>query len=397
MGELMSGFPPHPEQQVTLANWRTAPYCRWAFQHVREVVPSADIPNDPDSIWRVETAPIDFTSLQVPTDNGVLGWREALDATETDGLVILYQGKVACEYYANDMTPASPHIIMSVSKSVLGLVISILVDQGKLDPESLVSDIIPEIAETAYRGATARHLLDMRAGIEFDEDYLATSGTIIEYRKATNWNPLEPGESASDLRSFYRLLTSSDGPHEGRFHYVSPNSDLLGWIAERASGQRYADLASEVLWQPLGAHRPAYVTIDRLGAPRAAGGVCLTVPDLARLGQLLVDGGARDDRQIVPEAWIDDLIAGGDADAWSTGDFMDFYRRAPMRYRGQWYVQDGDAPLLFALGVHGQNVFVDRTNQIVIAKCSSQAAPLDEGVNAITMQFAEAIRTFLTR
>jgi len=69
---------------------------------------------------------------------------------------------------------------------VLGLVISILVDQGKLDPESLVSDIIPEIAETAYRGATARHLLDMRAGIEFDEDYLATSGTIIDYRKATN-------------------------------------------------------------------------------------------------------------------------------------------------------------------------------------------------------------------
>ena len=186
MGELMSGFPPHPEQQVTLANWRTAPYCRWAFQHVREVVPSADIPNDPDSIWRFESAPIDFTSLQVPTDNGVLGWREALDATETDGLVILYQGKVACEYYANDMTPASPHIIMSVSKSVLGLVISILVDQGKLDPESLVSDIIPEIAETAYRGATARHLLDMRAGIEFDEDYLATSGTIIDYRKATN-------------------------------------------------------------------------------------------------------------------------------------------------------------------------------------------------------------------
>ena len=75
---------------------------------------------------------------------------------------------------------------------------------------------------------------------------------------------------------------------------------------------------------------------------------------------------------------------------------MDFYRRTPMRYRSQWYVQDGDAPLLFALGVHGQNVFVDRTNQIVIAKCSSQAAPLDEGNNALTMQLAEAIRTFLT-
>ena len=68
-----------------------------------------------------------------------------------------------------------------------------------------------------------------------------------------------------------------------------------------------------------------------------------------------------------------------------------------MRYRGQWYVLDGDAPLLFGLGVHGQNVFVDRENEIVIAKCSSQALPLDEARNATTMQFVDAIRTFLTR
>lgn len=393
----MAGFPPTEQDQVTLGNWRTAPYCRWAFQHVREIVPSADIANDPDNVWLLEDAPINFGTLQVATDDGTLSWKDALEATATDGLMILHRGQVVCEYYANGMTAATPHIIMSVSKSVLGLITGILVEQGKLNPDTLVTDIIPEISNTAYRGATVRHLLDMRAGIEFDEDYLATSGPIIAYRKATNWNPLEPGETASDLRSFYQLMTSSDGPHEGRFHYVSPNSDLLAWVVERVSGQRYSDLVSEQLWQPLGAHRPAYVTVDRLGAPRAAGGVCLTVPDLARLGQLLVDHGQRGGRQVIPSGWIDDLIAGGDPNAWTAGDFMDFYRGAPMRYRGQWYVQDGDAPLLFALGVHGQNVFIDRKNEIVIAKCSSQAAPLDERNNATTMQLAEAIRSFLAR
>jgi len=393
----MSGFPSEPEQQVTLANWRTAPHCRWAFQHVRELVASADIANDPDNVWSLPSAPVDFNALKVATDDGALSWTETLQATDTDGLVILHRGEVVCEHYAHGMTAATPHIIMSVSKSVLGLIAGILIGNGKLYPESLVSDIISEIGDTAYRGATVRHLLDMRAGIEFDEDYHATSGTIIAYRKATNWNPLGPGESPSDLRSFYQLLTTSDGSHEGRFHYVSPNSDLLAWVVERASGKRYADLVSELLWQPLGAHRPAYVTVDRLGAPRAAGGVCVTVQDLARIGQMLVAGGQRDGRQIVPGSWIDDLLDGGDQDAWAVGDFAEFYRGAPMRYRGQWYVLDGDAPLLFGLGVHGQNVFVDRENEIVIAKCSSQALPLDEARNATTMQFVDAIRTFLTR
>ncbi|MEM8977004.1 MAG: serine hydrolase, partial [Pseudomonadota bacterium] len=389
-------FPPEPNGQVTLDNWRKPPYARWAFQHVREIVPSAAISNDPDNVWSLPDDRIDFSSLNFASDNGQLSWEDALSVTDTDGIVILHRGRVVHESYAHGMTRATPHIIMSVSKSVLGLVIGVLAEQGRLDPASLVTDIIPEVAETAYQGATIRHLLDMRAGIEFDENYLATTGTIIAYRKATNWNPLEAGEALPDLRSFYKLLTASDGPHEGRFHYVSPNSDLLGWIAERASGRRYADLVSDVLWQPLGAHLPAYVTVDRLGAPRAAGGVCMTAPDLARIGQLLADCGQRDGRQIVPDTWIDDLIAGGDREAWAIGDFMDFYRHAPIRYRGQWYVLDGDAPLLFALGVHGQNLFVDRDNQIVIAKFSSQDLPLDEERNAITMQLVDAIRRFLT-
>ena len=65
--------------------------------------------------------------------------------------------------------------------------------RGELDPERPVTAYIPEVAGTAYRGATIRQLLDMRAGIAFDEDYLAASGAIVAYRKATNWNPLEPG------------------------------------------------------------------------------------------------------------------------------------------------------------------------------------------------------------
>ena len=386
MTRLMHGFPPARDGQVTLANWRTSPFNRWAFHHVREVVPSADIPNDPAKTWELPSAPIDLSALRID---------QFFDETDTDGLVIAHRGRIVYERYANGMRADSPHILMSVSKSLLGLLAGVLTARGDLEPERRVTDVIPEVAGMAYKGATIRDLLDMRAAIAFDEDYLATSGAIIAYRKAVNWNPLQPSDAPSDLRSFYRELVESSGPHGGPFHYVSPNTDLLGWVIERATGQRYADLMSELLWKPMGAARSAYITVDRLGAPRCAGGVCTTVRDLARGGQLMVQAGARGGTQIVPEGWIDDITRNGDPDAWASGSLTSYYPGLPIRYRSKWYVLDGKAPLLFGLGIHGQNLFIDRTREIVIAKVSSQALPLDAGRIALTMRGVSRITEFL--
>ena len=200
----MLEFPPKPEHQVTLANWRTAPLNHWAFQHVREIVPSADIPNDPRNVWELAEKPVDLSGLQLESaDGGPIGFSRFLERTGTDGFVVVHGGRIVAESYGNGMTAETPHILLSVSKSLLGLLAGILAERGELDVEAVVTDYIPEIAKTAYAGATVRHLLDMRAGIQFDEDYLATSGPIIEYRKATNWNPLEQGETPSDLRGFF--------------------------------------------------------------------------------------------------------------------------------------------------------------------------------------------------
>src|SRR6185503_15795460 len=123
-----------------------------------------------------------------------------LDETDSDGLVILHRGKLILERYDNGMTSTTPHILMSVSKSLTAIVAGILIEQGRLDPEQTVVSIIPELGDSVYSGATVRHVLDMRVGLDFDEDYLATSGPIVEYRKSTNWNPLGPGERPNDLR-----------------------------------------------------------------------------------------------------------------------------------------------------------------------------------------------------
>ena len=152
---------------------------------------------------------------------------------------------------------------------------------------------------------------------------------------------------------------------------------------------------SELIWKPLGAEHSAYITVDRLGAPRCAGGFCATVRDLARVGQLIAHGGARGSAQIVPEAWIEDIVENGDPEAWSAGDLAGYFPGVPMRYRSQWYVQGGKAPVVFALGIHGQYLFVDRTHGIVIAKVSSQALPLDAERITLTMRAVSRIRQFL--
>jgi CubicO group peptidase (beta-lactamase class C family) len=392
MSEIMDRFPSAPENQVTLANWRISPFNQWGFQHVREIVSSANIANNPDDLWRLPPIDSDLTSLVIHDGRGGhIDLDAFLTRTQTDAFVVVHRGRVLCERYANGMGPGTPHILMSVSKSMLGLLAGVLAANGVLDIDATAEYYVPETRGGAFQGATVRQLLDMRVGVAFDEDYLATSGPIVQYRKATNWNPLEPGETATDLRAFL----PTNGPHGRAFNYVSPCTDLLGWIIERASGRRYADLFSEMLWTRLGAAQPCYITVDRLGAPRCAGGMCMTAMDLARVGQLLVTGGRRGARQIVPEVWIDDIATAGDPDAWLAGSFVPFFPDRSMHYRAKWYVERGAQPVLSGYGIHGQHLFVDRAREIVVAKFSSQALPLDGDAIPMTYRAVDAIQARL--
>lgn len=108
---------------------------------------------------------------------------------------------------------------------------------------------------------------------------------------------------------------------------------------------------------------------------------------------MMTEGGAVGGRQVVPEAWIHDLETGGDRAAWDSGTLAEYYPGAPMAYRAKWYVDRGPlGPLLFGMGIHGQNLFVDRRLGLVIAKVSSQAVPLDKARMALTMRWVDAVR-----
>ena len=388
MSGVMQGFPPAEADRAVLANWRNSPFNHWAFHHVREVVPSAEIANDPDDIWALEAGEADLSSVRL---------NEAMEETEADAVAIVHHNRLVHEVYRRGMGPRDPHILMSVSKSMLGLVAGTLVEQGELAMDDPVTKYLPELAGTVFEDTVIRNLLDMRVGVLFDEDYLATEGPIIDYRFAANWNPVPEGRDPGDLRSFMSKLVARDGGHGERFHYVSPNTDCLAWIFERASGMRYADLVSERLWKPLGAETPGYVTVDRIGGSRAAGGKCFTARDLARVGMMMANGGRRGDgRQVIPENWIDDIEQNGDAEAWRIGDFYDKFQMRDMHYRSKWYVQRGARPLIHGLGIHGQYVFVDRAMGLSVAWFSSRHEPIAEGSMEPVLACVERIREALS-
>jgi CubicO group peptidase (beta-lactamase class C family) len=373
--ELMGDFPPAPDRLVTLSNWRKAPFNAWGFRNVRRLLPTADIAASGHAtaleMSLEEIGHVGFTGH----DGRPTTLSQALRATETDAFVVLKRGRIAMEWYGSGMSATTPHIVFSVSKSICGTLGGILVDRGLLDPDDRVIDYIPELKSSVYAGCTVRHLLDMAVGIAFNEDYEDPKGDVVRYRHAAGWDPLPAGEAPTDLRGFLSLQKPDGQIHGELFHYVSTNTDVLGWVYERACDQPYADILSEYLWAPLGAERDAYITVDAHNAMRAAGGVCVIPRDLARFGEMIRRRGIADGKQVVPGEWIDDINERGDPEAWARSELADLFPQAS--YRSQWYRVDRAKRVLCAFGIHGQWIYIHPEAEVVIIRMASEATPLD--------------------
>jgi hypothetical protein len=389
--QIMEGFPPPNEGQVTINNWRLPPFNRWAFHHVRELIPTSTIHRTEKPVERIPliSSLLDRLAFQGP-DGREWTIGSLLPLTWTDGFLVMQRGRALMEWYDAGMHPEVQHIVFSVSKSISAILAGVVIGDGRLDPDALVTRYIPEVEGSAYGGdCTVRHVLDMTVSINFIEDYLDAGGDFMRYRVATGWNPIPQGSKAEDLRAFLTTLRRGPGPHGQTFHYVSPNTDLLGWILERATGRPYAAVLSDAIWKRINSEFSAYITVDRVGAPRTAGGICATLRDLARFGDMVRNRGRVGDTQVVPEWWIDDIRTKGDPVAWASGSMAKMMPRG--RYRGKWYSTGNDRGAFCAIGIHGQWIYIDPTSEVTIVKLSSQPLPLDDTMDALLLTAFDAI------
>jgi CubicO group peptidase (beta-lactamase class C family) len=382
---------------ATLANWRQAPWNSWAFHHVPEIIPAMRIAHDSGRVSQLPEAARDLGTFAFTGPDGAQrSVARMLLETATDGFLVLHKGSVAFEWYGNGLSPGDPHIVFSVSKSITGILAGILVESGQLDPNAPVVRYVPEAAGSAYGDCTVRHVLDMTVGLAFVENYLDPVGDFARYRVATGWNPTDNPALAMDLHSFLATLPRDANPHGAAYHYASPNSDMLGWILERAGNQPYARLLTDLIWSRLGTEADAHVTVDRLGAARAAGGICVTLRDLARFGEMVRNFGRAGGRQIVPRRWIEDILANGDRRAWlASPTAAKFLPNG--RYRSQWYMVGNPTGALCAIGIHGQWIYIDPAAEIVIAKLSSQPLPVADATDNLLLAAFDAIASALRR
>lgn len=381
-----------PRDSVRLDNWRNAPWNVWAFRHISELIPTARIPaSSPGTEEKID--PTALISEKVTIAGESLAIRDILTQTWTDALVVMKSGRFAADYHAANFTMQSRHIMFSSSKSVTGVLAGILKGEGLLDPQAPVSHYVPELTASAFGDATVRHVLDMRTSLSFTEDYGDPRGEFARYRRAGLLDPQLPGEKQETLIEFLASLKKGTGAHGGPFHYCSPNSDVLGLVVERAAGERFAALAASRLWQPLELRADGIVTVDIEGSARAGGGLSMTPRDLARIGEMMRTGGRTGERQVVPADWVADTIHGGDAAAWRNGSFAEWLPSGS--YRNQWYQTGNASRAFFALGIHGQWLYVDPAAEMVIVKFSSQPFPIENEAKSLHLALFEIISGLL--
>ncbi len=387
---FMSGPPPFGDQLVTLANWQDPPYNRWSFQHVRELIPTARIASGPMTS-DLPSSSADLGSVSFEGDGRDVCVDDMLDETYTDGFLVLHKGRILFERYLNGMQPETPHLLMSVSKSVVATVAGILVEGGVLDVSAAVTSVVPHLAGTSFDGSTVQQLLDMRTGTKFDENYDNEEADARTYERVYLWRPDDGRPRKTDALAYYPTLVN-DGEHGGPFRYRSILTDVLGWVVERAAGRRLHELISELVWVPMGAEYDAEITVDGHGNAMADGGMCATLRDLARFGaQYLSDG-------LVSDGWRSDTARGAPdgAHAFVTGERPAKWPK-PAHYRNCWWVRQPDVPVLMAAGIYGQNIYVMPADDLVIAKFSTWPTPLSPALEDLTMAGVDALAARLRK
>jgi CubicO group peptidase (beta-lactamase class C family) len=368
---LMVGSPPSPERLVTGDNWIDPPFNRWGFLHVRELARTARISRGSGPVRALPEAPRDdLDDLPVRFEGSALPLRQALQQTYTDAVVVLQDGRVVYEYYVDGVGPDDTHLLMSVSKSLTATLVGVLVGQGVLDPTEPVTRYVAALRGTAWEGCTLQHLLDMRAGTRFDEDDYAdpeSDGVLLEF--ISGYRPTSRTDLPADTYQWIMRL-DNDREHGSDFKYRSILTDVLAWAATEATGRRFPDLFSDLLWSRIGAEHDADVIVDAAGFPVVEGGICTTARDLARFGLMHLQDGRVDGAPVVPQEWVGRLLTKDD-ELVAAFDRTMFSDRPNAFYHDKWWIWDAEQGIYSGYGINGQQLLVHRPGNLVVAKFST--------------------------
>lgn len=270
--------------------------------------------------------------------------KKAIQKVKIKSFIITRDGKMIFEYYKNNKIRRNAQKINSCTKSIVSILIGIAIDKGyiksiKEPVSSYFPELINEQADTRKRNINIEHLLTMSAGFDWPE--------------FGEWNYFAPMVFSSNIVKyvFDRDLVGDPGE---RMNYNSGCSHVLTAILQKATGMKAIEFASTYLFKPLGISEFNWFE-DNNGIIRGADGLRLTTTDMIKVGQLYMNNGVWNNRQIVSSEWIEQSIR---------PYYMTYEHIGQYAYH--WWVRQ-DNQIVFGLGYGGQYICMIPKDNMVIA------------------------------
>jgi CubicO group peptidase (beta-lactamase class C family) len=275
-----------------------------------------------------------------------------LDRTYTNALIVMKGGRIVTELYRNRSSAATHFMGWSMTKTFTSTLVGLALQEGRIHSldDGLVQ-YLPELKGGAYNGVTIRQTLQMKSGVAYEERYDGAPSIASDSHELA---------LMQNVRRFVEpALTIGRAHAPGTvFEYKTLDTAVLGWLVERVTDRPIAHYMAEKLWEPLGMEADGFFIMDGppgVGREFTGAGFNAVARDYARFGQMILNKGLANGRQIVPAAWIAQATQPADPEAPMGG------------YGYQWWTAGGR---YFALGLEGQYIFIDPAHETVIVKLS---------------------------
>ena len=389
----MQGSPPSPEKVVKFedGSYGRFPQTRWSFAHYRELFPTARVTRGkgPVSVLPVNLrGELDAVTFIPLGKQAAMTWAQAFEAVYGDGVIVLHRGRIVYERYKGVMNGDAPHIAFSVSKSFSGTLAEMLIAEGKLDENVLISRYLPELTASGFGDATVRQVLDMTTGLDYSENYSDPKAQVVNYAWAAGASPRPVGYSGPRNTFDFLKTIAKSGAHGSQFTYRTVNTEVLGLLVARVTNTGLPNLLSERIWSKLGTEHDADFVVDSNGAAVAGGGLNMTLRDAARFGEMMRLNGRFNGQQIIPPAAIASIRGGA-----SQADFAKAgYATLPnWSYRSQWWISHNRDGAFTARGIYGQAIYIDPKAEMVIARFASNPKATNASFDPISLPAYQAI------
>jgi len=299
-----------------------------------------------------------------------------IDDTETNAFLVIKDGKLVFEKYYNRKSKDTLLPTYSVAKTLTSIMIGQLITAGKLKESDTFVSILPEYkAGTDFDLVTIRDLLDMNSGIGVSDNYpTGPSGWGVAIAQMY---------ASTDLYWWLHHNQKMWEKPGTKPEYRSINTQLLGMVIAKLTGETVSEYFQKNVWQPIGAQSQAKWNVDHVGGIEKT--FCCfnaTARDFARVGQLFVNNGAANigGGSVISASYLKRMSTPVVTLDYNWG------------YSAQTWHPFPDSLLL--LGLHGQYIYVQPKEQVVIVKLSdlpTSADGISEKIVPVLQQIASSI------